>query len=419
MQTEIRENIGNPKQLEELYRSDKKGFQNAFTLLYPEISGYEMADFWKARLEYGDKKEDAVLIRKSDIFFLAISCAIAGLLIKLPEIFGFDAEASLFYQKNAGLIVLFALSLFAFLNRKSLNLKQVLISFTVFNLSAVYINLIPSGCERDSVVLAYIHLPLLIWCLYGLIFIDFDTKDTIKRMDYLKYNGDLAILLPLIAIAGGILTGVTIGLFSAIDLNIERLYFEFVVILGAVSAPVVATWIIRTYPSVAGKIAPVIANIFSPLVLITLIVYLISIIITGKDPYNDRDFLIVFNLLLVGVMAIIVFSVSELSDRNGHRFIILTLFALVIVTLITDIVALSAIIYRLGEYGFTPNRTVVLGSNLLIFGNLLLILIDLYRVSFTAKEVKKIEMTLAGYLPIYALWTIFVVFGIPLIFGFR
>jgi len=43
-----------------------------------------------------------------------------------------------------------------------------------------------------------------------------------------------------------------------------------------------------------------------------------------------------------------------------------------------DLVALSAILYGVGEYGFTPNRTAVLGSNLLIFFNLILIMRDLY-----------------------------------------
>jgi len=419
MQHQIRENVGNPQRLEELYRSDKSGFEEAFAELYPEISHLEMATFWKARFDYGAGKQNAALISRMDLFYVALSCAVAGFLIKLPDIIGFDAEATLFYQKNAGLIVFFGLSLFALLKRDLLDMRLMLVSFAVFVLSAIYINLLPAGWERDSIVLAYLHLPLLMWCYYGFIFIGDGIKEKSKRMDFVKYNGDLAILLPLIAIAGGILTAVTIGLFSAIDLNIEQFYFENVVIVGAVSAPVVATWIIREFPSVAGKIAPIIANIFSPLVLITLVVYLVSIVITGKDPYNDRDFLIAFNLLLVGVMAIIVFGVSGLSDGKAQRFAQITLLALVIVTLIVDIVALSAIVYRLGEYGFTPNRTVVLGSNLLIFGNLALIMVDLYRANFKAKEIQQVETTIAAYLPIYAVWTIFVVFAIPLIFGMR
>lgn len=248
--------------------------------------------------------------------------------------------------------------------------------------------------------LAYIHLPLLFWCVYGLIYTDFDTKDQTRRIDYIKYNGDLAILSGLILIAGVILAGVTIGLFNAIDLKIDRFYMDYIAVWGVVSAPVVATCIIRNYPSVTNKIAPIIVTIFSPLVLITLIIFLISIPFAGKNPYNDRNFLLIFNLMLLGVMGIIAFSVSEISIHKRHTFSELLISIIVLVTLIIDLVALSAILYRVGEYRFTPNRTAVLGSNLLIFFNLILIMRDLYRVNFKNKDIRQVELTIAGYLPI-------------------
>ena len=78
-----------------------------------------------------------------------------------------------------------------------------------------------------------------------------------------------------IAIAGAILTGVTIGLFSLIDLNIEKFYFENVVIFAAAASPIVGTYLTETNPQIVNKISPVIAKIFSPLVLITLIAFLV------------------------------------------------------------------------------------------------------------------------------------------------
>jgi len=60
----------------------------------------------------------------------------------------------------------------------------------------------------------------------------------------------------------------------------------------------------------------------------------------------------------------------------------------------------------------------MLGSNLLIFGNLLLILIDLFRVVFRKGSTEKVESTLAAYLPVYLVWTFLVAFGWPLLFGF-
>lgn len=419
MEIKIKENIENPEQLEKLYRDDKKSFEKSFFEVYNEISDSKIAEFWKARLEFKNLVEPKIETRKTDVLFLIITCLITGFLVKIPQIFDIKLDDYFYYEKNIGLLIFMGLSAYLFLTKSRTDYKQLMISIVVFGISAVYINLLPSIEESNSIKLAYIHLPLLLWCLYGFIFIDFDIKDKSKRIDYIKYNGDIAILTAIILIAGGILTGLTLGLFSAIDLNIERFYFDYIVILGLVSSPIVAAYIVKNFPSVSNKMAPIIANIFSPLVLITLVVYLISILFIGKDPYKDRDFLLVFNLMLLGVMAIIVFSVSETSVHKKQKFSEITLFALSIITLIIDIVALSAIVYRLGEYGFTPNRTAVLGSNLLILGNLILIMIDLYKVCFKGKDINTVELTIAKYLPIYTAWTIIVTFGFPLIFGMK
>lgn len=419
MKNKIIENIDNHEMLESLYRSDKKAFEKAFIEIYPEIGNNKISAFWKTRLEHEHKKENLVIIRKNDVYLIIIACIITGFLIKIPQIFNINFTDYHFYEKNTGLIVFFGLSLYAFLTKNLIETKQLIISASIFILSVVYVNFLPSKYESNSIILAFIHLPLMIWCLYGLIFIDFDLKNKSKRIDFIKYNGDLAILGGIILIAGGILTAVTVGLFSAIGLAIERFYFDYIVITGLVSAPIVATFVVRNYPFVTNKIAPLIASIFSPIVCATLIIYLITIIVSGKDLYNDRDFLIVFNLMLLGVMGIIVFSISETSINRKQRFNELVLLALTIITLLVDLFALSAIVYRLGEFGFTPNRTAVLGSNILIFGNLLLIMFDLFKVNFKKKELKEVELTISNFLPVYALWSIFVVFVLPFIFGFK
>ena len=420
MKQSIKENIDHPEQLEKLYQADKKNFKNKFFELYDEISTYKSASFWKARLEFDAKSESNSIVKKTDIYYLIITCLITGFLVKLPQLFDLNLTDYFYYEKNVGLIMLMGLSAYFFLTKSKLNQKHLMISIAVFMASAIYINLLPSNRDSDSINLAYIHLPLLLWCLYGLIFIDFDTKDKSKRIDYIKYNGDIAILAAIILITGGILTAVTLGLFSAIELDIEKFYTDYIVIIGLVSVPIIATYIVKNFPSVTNKIAPIIATIFSPLVLITLVIYLISMLITGKiDLYNDRNFIVIFNGMLLGVMAIIVFSVSENSTHKKQRFNELILFALTSVTLVIDLVALSVIIYRLATFGFTPNRTAILGSNLLIFGNLVLIMIDLYKVLFKGKEIKTVELTIANYLPLYIVWTIFMTFIFPIIFGMK
>ena len=97
----------------------------------------------------------------------------------------------------------------------------------------------------------------------------------------------------------------------------------------------------------------------------------------------------------------------------------MVLFILTLVTLVIDLFALSAIFYRLSEFGITPNRIAVAGSNILIFGNLVLIMIDLYQVNFKKVDIKSVENTISKYLPVYMLWTLIVVFCFPLIFGMK
>jgi hypothetical protein len=50
-----------------------------------------------------------------------------------------------------------------------------------------------------------------------------------------------------------------------------------------------------------------------------LVVYLIAIVYSGKNPYNNREFLLIFNALLIGVMAIIFFSVAETSKTTKNN----------------------------------------------------------------------------------------------------
>jgi hypothetical protein len=346
-------------------------------------------------------------------------CLLTGFLIKIPDLFKINLTNPLFYEKNAGIIVFFGLTLYTIWINKNFSQKRLVIILLTFIVSIIYINLLPYDKDSASINLAYIHMPLLMWCIYGLVFMDFNLKDRSKRIEYIKHNGDLAILGAIILIAGGILTGITIGLFNAININIQKFYMNNVVIIGLVAAPVVATYIIKNYTTMTNKIAPVIANIFSPLVLLTLIIYLIAIAISGKDPYNDRDFLVIFNIMLSGVMGIIVFSISETSINRKQKFNEMILFILSIITTIIDLIALSAIFYRLFEYGVTPNRLAVLGSNILIFFNLVLIMIDLFKTNFKEMTIAKVELTISKYLPVYIIWTLIVIFGFPLFFGMK
>jgi hypothetical protein len=419
MKEKIKENINNPGNLEHLFHEDRKSFESSFEDVYSEIEKTELAKYWKIRLDFDKTPEKKKKARLSDIFIMISACIIAGFLIKIPDLFSIRLTDLLFYERNAGIILFLGLTIYLVGVNRIFDKKKLGLIIIAFIIPAIYINLLPSFNDSDTVNLAYIHLPLLMWCICGLVYIGFNINDKTKRIEYIKYNGDLAILSALLLIAGGILTGITISLFAAIGFNIEKFYTHNIVIIGLVSVPIVATYIIKNYSTMTNKIATIIANIFSPLVLLTAVIFLIALTISGKDPYNDRDFLLMFNAMLLGVMAIIVFSISETSLTGRQKFNEMILFLLSIITVLIDLIALSAIFYRLGTFGISPNRLAVLGSNILILGNLVLIVIDLYKVNFKEIKISKVELTISRYLPVYVIWILVVTFAFPLIFGMK
>lgn len=416
MSDEIKASISNPELMEKLYRSDRKAFKAAFERNYHEFETAGSAPFWRARLEYENTPDLLKGITMHEVITVMVACLVTAFLIKIPGMFNLPYSEDAFYFKNAAIIVFLGLAIYTTRISRLADQGKILITGIAFLVIAVYANLLPSDNPSDAVVLTYIHIPFMMWFIYGIIFTGFDLRNSGKRIEFIRHNGDLAIVYALIAIAGGILTGITIGLFESIGLKIEEFYMENIVLTGAAVAPILAAWIVGRFPNLVNKTAPLIAGIFSPLVLITLIIFLSTMLITGKDPYNDREFLLIFNVMLLGVMGIIIFSVSETSVLKNQKFNAIILFALSIITIVIDLIALSAIFYRLGD-GLTPNRLAVLVSNLLVLGNLIMIMTDLFRVNFKKKEFSLVEKTVSKYLPVYLAWIILVVFGFPLIFG--
>jgi hypothetical protein len=348
--------------------------------------------------------------------FVVIASLVAGIIAKLPDILRVDEE--FFYLRNIGFIVLPLLAAY-FAWKNSLQTGKIALIGGATLLCLVYINALPDSTKSDTLLLSCIHLPFLLWAIMGFAFAGDRLGNYEKRLDFLRYNGDLVVMTAVIVIAGVVLSGITLGLFSLIGLDIEKFYLNYVVIFGLSAVPIVGTYLTQVNPHLVNKVSPVIARIFGPLVLVMLLAYLVAIIYSGKNPYNNREFLMVFNALLIGVMAIIFFSVAGSEETSRSRTETLVLFLLSAVTIIVNCIALSAILFRISEWGITPNRIAVLGGNLLILIHLLLVTVRLFRELAKKAGNSEVGKSIASYLPVYALWAVAVVFLFPLLFGFK
>jgi len=411
MKDHIAAQRANPEVLEQLYRSDKTAFRKAFPDVFTEYKDEPLIRAWQLRL--ADERKGTSWGAGNEFYVILALAILAGSLIKLPLWFGWDEER--FYSRNAGFLILPLLAGY-FLYRKGTGPRGWLLLGLFTIIPAVYMNLLPLDKSNDIMILACIHSVLLMWSVAGFGFGGFQFTDLESRIRFLRFNGDMAIMGSVMGAVVGALAGITIGLFNLIGIDISELYARNVLIYEMSAVPFLTALLVISNPQLVEKVSPLVARIFSPVVLVTLSFYLVAILVSGKDPYNDREFLVQFNLLLIGVMAIILFSIAGTSGGEMKRWEEIVLWLLSLVTIIVNLIAVSAILFRISEFGFTPNRTAVLGSNLLILANMLQLTLRLFGVISGHSDRVSVEQSIARFLPLYAAWTVIVVLLFPLMF---
>lgn len=414
IENEISASINNPRALEKLYRTDNSGFAKAFNTIFKLYESDPIAQTWNERLNF--KHEESTWGNRQELMFVLIASLIAGIIAKLPLIAGLNEE--LFYSRNIGFLVFpFLTAYFAW--KKQIQSQKMIFSLGIILVLVTYINLLPNNSSSDSIILSCIHLPMVLWGVLGFTFMEGDFPNLKKRIDFLRYNGDFLVMTALIVISGALFSAITINLFLLIQLDIVNFYTEYITVFGAVAAPLVSTYLVQNNPQLVSRISPIIARIFTPIVSLMLFIFLFAVILKGKYPTNDRNALMIFNGLLVGVMALILFSITEVSKASNRKANTLILLFLSGLTIIINGIALASIIFRINEYGMTPNRIAVLGANILIMIHILLVFKRLFDTTRSKSNMQEVENGIAVFLPFYMAWSAFVTLFFPLVFGFK
>lgn len=421
MKDKILENMNNPHALEELYRNHPKEFELEFIDAFRENNNSELLRFWNERLNFQSiltvPISQTTSNRPAPLFIVILLSLIGGTIAKLPS-FLTNIESTHFYERNIPFFVLPFIT-FYFIYQHRLKIKDAVIPIVVILGSAILINFFPSKSKSDTLILAFIHLPFFLWSIVGLSFVIPEYRNILNRIEYLKYNGELLIYTAILLIGGMILTGITTALFSVAGIEIITWYSQWVVIYGAIACPIAATLLCEIREKKNQRIAPLISKIFAPLFLITLTGYLIVVAFQHKNPFADRDFLISFNVMLIAVLCICIFIITERPEHRAIEFQDYMLIGLIVVSLFVDVIALSAILFRLTSYGFTPNRIVVLGANLIVFGNIIGLLFNYVKFLKGKSQLSKTFAWVGAYLPIYSLWSGFVTFIFPLLNSYK
>ena len=368
---------------------------------------------WKQLFE---PDEEAALLGEGwlDALVLAIGAAVAIQVARLSA--GFPDEEPTWLARNLGLIVLPFLAAY-FARRRQLDARGWLATAAPFAVAAVVINLYPYDADSDTEILVALHLPVVLWFVVAFPYMGGTLRSHESRMNFVRFTGEWFIYYVLIALGGGVLMGLTAGILQPTGVDVDRIA-QWVMPSGAAGAVVVAAWLVESKQRVVENMAPVLAMLFTPMFALMLACAAVVYAVTGLGDAFDRELVSVFDALLLVVLGLVLYGLSAREPSTSPNWMDAVQLVAVAFALVLDLLVLGSMVARIGDLGFTPNRTAALGLNLVLLANLAvagwLSALFLRRRS----TLHRLERWQTAYLPVFAAWAAAVVVVLPPLFGF-
>jgi len=373
---------------------------------------------WKQLVVVAPDSEEPRARARTDAFVAFCLAVAAAVVIKVPALFWIqmDQDAG-FYARNLSLFVLPLLTGYFVWKRRldTTTLRWLALAFVA---AGVFANVYPFAPGGSTEVLTALHLPIALWVVVGIAYAGGRWSQVAGRMDFIRFSGELLIYYVLIALGGAVLTGFMAMIFQAIGTDIEPFFESWLLPCGAVGAVVVASWLVEAKQSVIENMAPVLTRLFTPLFAAVLVTFLGTMLWTGHGVDIEREVLIAFDLLLVIVLGLLLYSVSARNPLSPPGAFDVLQVVLVVSALLADAVALWAIAARITEFGFTPNRVAALGENAILLINLAWSAVLYIRFLRGRGSFADLERWQTDYVPVYALWAAIVVIVFPPVFAY-
>ena len=344
----------------------------------------------------------------------AVAAAVAIQIARLAA--DFPDEEPTWFARNLSLFVLPFLAGY-FARRRQLDPQQWALAAAPFALAALVVNLYPWDADSSTEELVAIHLPVVLWFAVAYPYMRGTLQSHERRMDFVRFTGEWFIYYVLIALGGGVLMGLTAAILEPTGIDVDEVA-AWVLPSGAAGAVIVAAWLVESKQRVVENMAPVLTMLFTPLFAVMLAVSAVVYAVTGLGDAFDRDLVSVFDALLVVVLALVLYGMSARDPSESPGWMDRIQLVAVVSALVLDVMVLGAMIARIGDLGFTPNRTAAVGLNLVLLVNLAGAAWLSARFLTGRSRLHRLERWQTTYLPVFALWAATVVVILPPLFTF-
>jgi hypothetical protein len=216
-------------------------------------------------------------------------------------------------------------------------------------------------------------------------------------------------------------------MFSALSIQLPEAIMRFIALGGFGLIPILAVATMydptaapetQDFSQGLSKFVFTMVRLLLPLALIVLVIYIFVIPFNFSAPFQNRDLLIVYNVMQFAIIGLLIgatpFKVDDLSPRLQvwlRRGII----AVAILALVISLYALSAVIYRTVTTELTLNRLTIIGWNLINIVVLGALIFSSLRKSDLAWH-ERLQMVFSKGTIAYLVWSVFLVLALPLLF---
>jgi hypothetical protein len=281
--------------------------------------------------------------------------------------------------------------------------------------------------QQQYLTLMVIHLPLLAWTAVGAFFL-LRHRDPRSRLQFLLKSIEVIVVG---AVFAGVLIaffGITIGLFDALNIRFPDSLLRLIFAGGLGLVLVIAPVIIydptlppdeQTFSLGIFRLIATVMQAMLPLTLLVLVIYIAFIPANFRAPFDNRDVLITYNVMLFAVIGLLVGATiwrpTELPAPR-ERWLRRMISGVAALTLLVGLYALAAILYRTFNDRLTPNRLTFIGWNVINIGLLALLLVLQWRAR-AARWVDGLYRAFSVGTAVYAAWVLLVILINPWLFS--
>ncbi len=430
---EIQAAKNDPQKLEQLYQAAQQGrqtenFQSALLSCYKETPDNLLYAAWFYRLGQTTRKTR----RGVNWFLAALLSILTGLIFWALS----DFNTLIFLDHLPHLALwwspiatMSALIFMAVAARKN-QVRALALGLGLLAAAAYVMWLAPSldvpWKINNFLDLAAIHLPLLCWIALGIFVLGFKSSAA-DRFAFLIKSIEVMITAGLYLIAGVVLGGITVGMFQALSISLPDIWLRLIAAGGFGLLPVLAVASVydptrmpaeQDFDQGLSKFIATMMRLLLPLTLGVLVIYIFVIPFNFLAPYENRDVLIVYNLMLFAILGLLLGATPiedvDLSPQL-QKWLRIGILAVAILAELVSLYALSATAYRTINGGLTINRLTIIGWNVI---NICILFGLIYRQFKDGRErwIASLKSVFSLATNAYLVWGLFLVIVIPLLF---